>query len=281
MSDDLETPSGKGAGDENFPVGSFLLPKKLRPHVAVYYAFARAADDIADNPDLSSEEKVRRLDAFDHAVVGEANKDDLTLAKAHAVRRSFLETGVHLDHARDLLSAFKQDAVKTRYESWDQLIDYCNRSAAPVGRFLLELHGEHRAGFAWSDPLCNALQVLNHLQDCAEDLRDIDRVYLPSDWMAQNGVTIDDLRQPQSSTGLRKVLDMCLGETKQLLDSAEKLPAKLENRRLAMESAIIVRVAQTLAGKLKRQDPVQMRVKLSKPEYLACSARGILAGLLP
>ena len=145
---------------------------------------------------------------------------------------------------------------------------------------MLELHGEDRAGFEWSDPLCNALQVLNHLQDCAEDLRDIDRVYLPEDWMTENGVTIDDLRQPPSSSGLRKVIDMCLGETRQLLDDAGKLPGKLENRRLAMESAIIVRVAQTLAEKLERQDPVQMRVKLSKPEYLACSVRGVLAGLL-
>ena len=139
MSDNHETPSGKGAGDENFPVGSFLLPKKLRPHVAVYYAFARAADDIADNPDLNSEEKISRLNNYDLALIGEADQDDAALAKAHAVRRSFLETGVHLDHARDLLSAFKQDAVKTRYETWAQLIDYCNRSAAPVGRFFARI----------------------------------------------------------------------------------------------------------------------------------------------
>ncbi|NNE21073.1 MAG: squalene synthase HpnC [Rhizobiales bacterium] len=276
----IETPSGKGAGDENFPVGSFLLPKPLRPHVAVYYAFARAADDIADNPALEPRDKVDRLEAFDRAVTGQDDADDPALAKAHAVRRSFLQTGVHLDHARDLLSAFKQDAVKTRYNSWDDVIDYCNRSAAPVGRFLLELHGEDRAGFAWSDQLCNALQVLNHLQDCADDYNQMNRVYLPGDWMAENNVTVDDLKASQSSSGLRRVIDRCLEETDKLVNDAEKLPGNLTNRRLAMESAVIVRIARKLTTKLKRQDPVKMRVELSKPDFISCSLRGALAGLL-
>ena len=280
MSENIETPSGKGAGDENFPVGSFLLPRPLRPHVAVYYAFARAGDDIADNPVLEPQDKVDRLNAIDRVVAGEDAGDDPALAKAHAVRRSFLETGVQLGHARDLLSAFKQDAVKTRYDSWDDLIDYCNRSAAPVGRFLLELHGEDRAGFAWSDPLCNALQVLNHLQDCADDYDEMDRVYLPGDWMSENDVTVDDLKAPQSSSGLRAVIDRCLEETVKLLDDAEKLPGNLTNRRLAMESAIIVRIAQRLTTKLQRQDPLKIRVKLNKAEFVGCSVRGVVAGLL-
>ena len=279
-SENIETPSGKGAGDENFPVGSFLLPKSLRPHVAVYYAFARAADDIADNPALEPHDKVDRLEAFDRAVTGQCGADDPARAKAHAVRRSFLQTGVHLDHARDLLSAFKQDAVKTRYDSWDDLIDYCNRSAAPVGRFLLELHGEDRARFTWSDPLCNALQVLNHLQDCAEDYDQMDRVYLPGDWMAENNVTVDDLKAAHSSSGLRRVIDRCLGETSKLLKDAEKLPGNLSSRRLAMESAIIVRIAKRLTAKLQQQDPVKMRVELSKTEFVSCSMRGALSGIL-
>lgn len=280
MPGNIETPSGKGAGDENFPVGSFLLPKALRPHVAVYYAFARAADDIADNPALEPQDKVDRLNALDRALTGEDAGDDPALAKAHAVRRSFLQTGVDLDHARDLLSAFKQDAVKTRYDNWDDLIDYCNRSAAPVGRFLLELHGEDRAGFAWSDPLCNALQVLNHLQDCADDYDEMGRVYLPGDWMSENGVTVDDLKAAQSSSGLRVVIDRCLEETVKLLNDAEKLPGNLTSRRLAMESAIIVRIAQKLTTKLQRRDPVKMRVKLNKAEFFVCSVRGVVAGLL-
>ena len=112
----VETPSGKGSGDENFPVGSFLLPKRFRPHVAAYYAFARAIDDIADNPDLEPDDKVARLHAMDLALIGEAGAGDPAFAKAHDLRRSFLETGVDFAHARDLVSAFKQDAVKNRYE---------------------------------------------------------------------------------------------------------------------------------------------------------------------
>ncbi len=276
----IETPSGKGSGDENFPVGSLLLPAKLRPHVATYYAFARAADDIADNPDLQPEVKVARLDALDQAVAGVAGTDDPAMKKAHDVRRSFLETGVHFDHARDLLSAFKQDAVKTRYANWDEVIDYCNRSAAPVGRFLLDLHGEEPEAYAWSDPLCNALQVLNHLQDCAKDYEALDRVYLPGDWMAANGVTVDALKAPAASAGLRQVIDQCLDETDTLLRDARKLPGNLVNHRLAMESAIIVRIAVKLRTKLQRQDPVAMRVELSKPEFAMCAVLGAITGLL-
>ena len=129
-----ETPSGKGAKDENFPVGSMLLPRVLRPHVAVFYAFARAIDDVADNPELSPDEKIERLDGFDQALMG--LNDDAAFEKAHFVRSSLIYTGVPIQHCRDLISAFKQDAVKLRYDDWDDLMDYCDRSAAPVGTLL-------------------------------------------------------------------------------------------------------------------------------------------------
>jgi len=162
-----ETPSGKGSKDENFPVGSLLLSKVVRPHVAVFYAFARAIDDVADNPKLAPEEKIERLDGFDQALMG--LNDDPAFEKAHIVRSSLIYTGVPIQHCRDLISAFKQDAVKSRYENWDELIDYCDRSAAPVGRYLLDLHGVSKDLYAASDALCNALQVINHLQDCKDD----------------------------------------------------------------------------------------------------------------
>ena len=183
----LETPSGKNAKSENFPVGSWLLPAALRPHVAAFYAFARAGDDIADNPALAPEDKIARLTAFGDALA-EGEGDPRLFAKAHALRRSLAETGVPARHGLDLLEAFKQDAVKSRYRSWGDLIAYCNLSAAPVGRYLLDLHGESRDGWPASDALCNALQVLNHLQDCQEDHREMDRVYLPLEWLeAQAG----------------------------------------------------------------------------------------------
>ena len=276
----METPSGKGARDENFPVGSFLLPKRLRPHVAVYYAFARAIDDIADNPALAPDDKIGRLEAMDRALIGETGVGDPAFAKAHDLRHSFLETGVDFAHARDLVSAFKQDAIKSRYANWPELIDYCNRSAAPVGRFLLELHGEDEEAFAWSDPLCNALQVLNHLQDCADDYKQLDRVYLPSDWMEEEGVAVDALAEQSANRQLRRVFRRCLKETHKLIADARKLPGHVASPGLAMESAMIVRIAHKLHRKLAKRDPLRRRVQLSKSEYLSCGLRGIVAGLL-
>ncbi|MBY0422931.1 MAG: squalene/phytoene synthase family protein, partial [Parvularculaceae bacterium] len=135
-----ETPSGKGAKDENFPVGSLLLPKRLRPHVATYYAFARAIDDIADNGALPDDEKIRRLKAFDAALRGEPGYG-AEYEKAHALRDSMQSTGVPTVHGSDLVAAFVQDCEKRRYQSWEELLGYCRLSANPVGRYLLDLHG--------------------------------------------------------------------------------------------------------------------------------------------
>lgn len=277
MAEALETPSGKGAGDENFPVGSWLLPPALRPHVATFYAFARAADDIADNPDLAPDDKVRRLEALGRGLV-DGDGDPVALAKAHRLRASLAETGVTARHPLDLLEAFKQDAHKLRYESWDDLMGYCALSASPVGRYLLDLHGEDPAGYAASDPLCNALQVLNHLQDCQNDCRALDRVYLPGDWMVENEVAVADLLAPASSPGLRRVLDRCLDGVAELLARAESLPVRLTTRRFAMESAVIVRLAGRLHQLLGRNDPIAGRVALSKLDFLRAGVEGVWQG---
>lgn len=274
----IETPSGKGAGDENFPVGSFLLPRRLRPHVAVFYAFARAADDIADNPDLSPDDKLRRLGALDQVFDGRG-LDDPALAKAARIRDSLAATGVPDRHCRDLLAAFKQDAVKTRYADWGELMGYCRLSASPVGRYLLDLHGEAAADYPPSDALCDALQVLNHLQDCGKDFLALDRVYLPLDWMAEEGAAIDDLRAPRCSPGLRRVLDRCLDGVDGLLVRAAALPGRLRSRHLATESAVILTLAERLAVLLRRSDPLAGRVGLGKCDFLACGLRGVWRGL--
>ncbi len=273
----VETPSGKGARDENFPVGSWLLPAALRPHVATFYAFARAADDIADNPDLAPDDKVARLDGFDAALLGH-HADDPAYIKAHRIRESLCETGVPVEHCRDLIDAFKQDATKKRYRDWDDLMGYCDRSAAPVGRYLLDLHGEDRSGYPASDALCNALQVLNHLQDCKADYLNLDRVYLPRDWMAEYGVTVADLDAPQLVPGMRAVLDRTLDGVDALLVLAQELPDRLKSRRLAMESAAIVRIAERLADHLRRRDPLAERVELSPSAFLVCCMRGVWWG---
>ena len=269
----IETPSGKGVGDENFPVGSFLLPKPLRPHVACFYHFARAADDIADNPDLTAQEKLDRLEAYDRALVN--GSTDAQLSKPDHLRDSLRETGITDVHARDLLRAFMQDSVKTRYESWDDLMAYCRLSASPVGRYLLDLHGEDPADYALSDPLCDALQVINHLQDCQEDHREMDRVYLPQDWLAEAGIGVEALDQPTTSPALRSVLDKCLDESENLMIRARKLPKKLQSGHLGAESAVIVALADALMVQLRRRDPLAERVAFGKPR-MAMIAIGAL-----
>ena len=271
----VETPSGKSAGDENFPVGSWLLPARLRPHIACFYGFARAIDDIADNPDLAPEDKVARLDAFEAALTG-AKADDPAYRKAHSLRRSLRETGVTAEHGVDLLSAFKQDATKLRYRDWDDLIDYCNRSAAPVGRYLLDLHGDSGAGYPASDALCKALQVINHLQDCKQDYLDLDRVYLPLEWFERSGATVAELSAAKASPGVRALLDLALDGVEVLLAQARALPGGLLSRRLAMESAAILAIAERLTELLRRRDPLAERVELSRPQFLVCCLRGVL-----
>jgi squalene synthase HpnC len=274
----VETPSGKNAGTENFPVGSWLLPARLRPHVAVFYAFARAIDDVADSSDLPAEEKVRRLEGFATALTGQ--HQDAGYEKAVRLRFSLLETNVTTQHGLDLVAAFKQDAVKLRYKDWDDLMGYCILSASPVGRYLLDLHGESRACYPVSDALCNALQVLNHLQDCQDDYRQLNRVYLPQDWLQAAKTTVEELDAPRSSAGMRTVIDRCLESTDRLIVLARNLPLQLTSRHLAMESAVIVRIAEKLSALLRRRDPLAMRVKLSKPAFLGCGLHGIFHGLL-
>ncbi len=268
-----ETPSGKGARDENFPVGSFLLPAPLRPHVATFYDFARTIDDIADNPDLAPEDKIARLDGFDRALLGQT--DDPAYLKGQRIRESLAATGVTIQHCRDLVTAFKRDAVKLRYDDWDDLMGYCRFSAAPVGRYLLDLHGESADGYPASDALCDLLQVINHLQDCRDDYLALDRVYLPQDWMAAAGVSVEQLATERASPGLRAVIDQCLDGVDGLLARARTLPERLKSRRLGMESAAIIRLAEKLAAMLRRGDPMAGRVALSKPGLVAYAALGV------
>ncbi len=275
----VETPSGKGSGDENFPVGSFLLPARLRPHVARFYAYARAIDDIADNPKLEPQDKIARLTGFAEAIEG-GHAGDARYITAHRCRASLLETGVTTRHCLDLVAAFKQDAVKLRYDDWDDLMGYCYLSASPVGRYLLDLHGEDRSGYPFSDALCNALQVLNHLQDCQADYRAMNRVYLPQDWMRGEGATVEDLDRSQASPGLRRVIDRCLAATERLNAEARKLPGALNSTHLAMESAAIVRIAIKLTKALRARDPVAGRVQLTKPQFMGCFAMGAIGVLL-
>ncbi len=263
---DVESWSGKGRDDENFPVGSVLVSRRLRPHVHAFYAFARNADDIADSATLAADDKLARLDAMQAVLDGTRTRGSRS---GSGLRASLAATGVTGQHAHDLLGAFRQDAVKSRYADWGELLEYCRLSAAPVGRHVLDLHGERRDTWPASDALCAALQVLNHLQDGAKDLAALDRCYLPQDLLAAAGSDVADLRAPAATPGLRRVLDQLLDRCDALNQAAAELPARVRDRRLRLETAVIAGLARRLARRLRRGDPVASRVKLTRGDAVA------------
>ena len=271
----LETPSGKGRADENFPVGSFLIRRELRPHIHAFYRFAREADDIADNATLAATEKVRRLARMGEILEGASGTES---PAALAMRRSLAETRLGAQHCHDLLRAFTMDATKLRYRDWDDLMIYCRYSATPVGRQVLDLHGESQNTWTWSDPLCDALQVLNHLQDCAADYRALDRVYLPEQDLAACGSSVADLAARAATQGLRRVIDRLLDGTDGLVQRAQNLPRSVESPGLRRETAVIVALAERLARRLRRGDPLATRVKLSRGDFAASLLTGLWRG---
>ena len=275
----LETPSGKRASDENFPVGSLLLASRVRPHVAIFYKLARAADDIADNPHLSPEDKIGRLDRMAASVAGRETRDP-ALDTAHRMRESLAETDIEPKHCLDLLAAFKQDAIKQRYGDWSELMDYCELSTNPVGRYLLDLHGESQLLYPAADALCTALQVINHLQDVQADYRGLDRVYLPQDWLEREDLDVSVLDMPQANEALRRVLDLCLDGVADLLEAARILPDQLTDRRLAAESAVIVRLAMNLEERLRQGDPLAERVVIPRLVFFRLTVAGALGAFM-
>ncbi len=262
----VEAWSGKDRGDENFPVGSLLIARRLRPHVHAFYAFARNADDIADSPTLSPAEKLARLDVMGAVLEG---RSDAGSPSAVRLRNSLAATGVTLRHSLDLLDAFRQDATKRRYRSFHEVVDYCRLSAMPVGRYVLDLHGEKTGAWPASDALCVSLQVLNHLQDCARDFAALDRSYLPEDWLAEAGTGNEALRAAAETPALRRVLGKMLDRCDELNAEAAELPRRVRDRRLRLETAVIVGLARRLTARLRRGDPLARRVRLSKTDATA------------
>jgi farnesyl-diphosphate farnesyltransferase len=254
----IEAWSGKDRADENFPVGSLLIRRDLRRHVHAFYAFARNADDIADSSHLAAAEKIARLDVMEDVLLGHRADG---APSAMRLRDSLATTGVTPRHSLDLLIAFRRDATKLRYADWDELYDYCRYSAMPVGRHVLDLHGEDRATYVPSDALCTSLQVLNHLQDCAKDLAALDRCYLPA-------VPVAWLRGSAAPPELRAVFDALLDQIDVLNRAALDLPRLTRSRRLRVETAVIVGLAHRLARRLRRGDPLARRVRLTKGDAI-------------
>jgi len=263
--------------DENFPVASRLIPPELRPHVHRFYLCVRAADDVADDPGLAPDEKMALLEAMDAALRGEPADEDAT-RHARNFRASALETGVTVEHARHLLQAFMMDVTKLRYRNWSELVNYCRFSAAPVGRYLLDLHGEDASARPATDALCIALQVLNHLQDCGDDYRELDRVYIPEPWLAEAGIDVSALGEGRAGPAMRAVLDRALDRTDELILRARAGPKPIRRRGLRLETAVIVAIAARLSARLRRRDPLAVRVELGALDNAAAVVSGLARG---
>lgn len=280
----------KGPGDENFPVASRLIPARFRHTILAFYRFVRMADDISDAPDLAPETKTAWLEALDAALDrGRANEADIApppgldaavIDGAYRTREIFDAAGLTPIHARHLLQAFRQDATKLRYRDWNELLSYCRYSAAPVGRMLLDVHGEDNSGWPASEALCASLQILNHLQDCKPDYMELDRVYLPEPWFRDEGITVEALAAPQASPEMRRVLDRTLEGVHRLNVQARPLIGHIRHISLRLEAAIIVTIAELLEAKLRRCDPIARRVELSWSERLWAGIKGVVRGLV-
>lgn len=247
--------SGKGHHDENFPVASRLVRAELRPTILAFYRFARAADDVADHATASAEQKLAQLDDLERGVRGQG-----TSAEGEALYVALQARGLTDRHALDLLEAFRRDVTKRRYVDWADLMDYCRYSASPVGRFVLDLHGEPEALWPLNDALCNALQVINHLQDCAKDYRELDRVYIPLDVLGAQGLTVEALAERQASPKLLDVIAGLARRTAALLDQSRAFADRIADRRLAFEVGVIQALADSLVHRLERRDPLSQRV---------------------
>ena len=266
-----ELRSGKGHRDENFPVASLLVTAKHRAPILAFYRFARVADDVADHPDLPPPQKLALLDSLEASLLGAGRSEP----EGVALRGALAERALAPQHALDLLKAFRLDVMKSRYETWDELIEYCRYSAMPVGRFVLDVHGESQATWPASDAICAALQINNHLQDCGRDYRDVDRVYLPLDALAAAGTKVEALRESKASPALRACLAELAKGTRDLLDRGKHLPAQISDPRLSVEIRATIDLAYAINDLLLARDPLSEPVHLRKSRMLGITVSAL------
>ncbi|MBM7481325.1 squalene synthase HpnC [Bradyrhizobium sp. GM2.2] len=272
MTSASELRSGKGERDENFPVASWIIHPRHRALILAYYNFVRTADDIADHATLPPDEKLAYLDLLEAELLGKGD----TQAEAVSLRHALAERGMASRHALDVLIAFRMDVTKLRYENWDEVIHYCRYSAMPVGRFMLDVHGESTSTWAASDALCAALQINNHLQDCGKDFRELNRVYLPRDALAASGASVEQLGLAQSPPAMLACLQALAVRNEALLAEGRSLAAEIRDFRLGVEVSVIQAYADRIVRLLKVRDPLRERVHLNKLELLTFSLAGMI-----
>jgi squalene synthase HpnC len=266
-----ELRSGKTHRDENFPVASWIIHPRHRALILAFYNFVRTADDIADHATLPASDKLAYLDLLEAELLGQGDSQP----EAVSLRRALAERSMPPRHALDVLIAFRMDVTKLRYENWDEVIHYCRYSAMPVGRFMLDVHGESTSTWAASDALCAGLQINNHLQDCGKDFRDLNRVYLPRDALAAAGATAEELGAARASAPLLQCLHALAVRTETLLDQSRSLATEVKDFRLGLEISVIQAFADKIVGLLKVRDPLSETVHLSPMQLLAHSLTGM------
>src|SRR6195256_4195729 len=242
MTSASELRSGKTHRDENFPVASWIIHPRHRALILSFYNFVRTADDIADHATLKESEKLRLLDLLEAELLGKGD----TQPEAVNLRRALAERWMPPRHALDVLIAFRMDVTKLRYENWDEVVHYCRYSAMPVGRFMLDVHGESTSTWAASDALCAGLQINNHLQDCGKDYHDLNRVCLPRDALAAAGASVEELGAERASPALLQCLHSIAVRTAVLLDQSKSLSAEVKDFRLGLEISVIDRKSTRL-----------------------------------
>src|ERR1700743_2781742 len=227
--------SGKTHRDENFPLASWIIHRRPRALILAFYNFVRTADDIADHATLSERDKLAYLDLLEAELLGKGD----TQPEAVNLRHALVERSMPPRHALDVLIAFRMDVTKLRYENWDEVIHYCRYSAMPVGRFMLDVHGESTSTWAASDALCAGLQINNHLQDCGKDYRDLNRVYIPRDALEAVGAPVEALGQARASGALLRCLQSLAVRNEALLSEGRALSSEVRDFRLGLEISVI------------------------------------------
>jgi len=270
MTSASELRSGKTHRDENFPVASWIIHPRHRAVILAFYNFVRTADDIADHATLDANVKLAHLDLLEAELLGNGDSQP----EAVSLRRALAERSMPPRHALDLLTAFKMDVSKLRYANWDELIHYCRYSAMPVGRFMLDVHGESTSTWAASDALCAALQINNHLQDCGKDYKNLNRVYLPLDALEAAGAAVEALALDKAPASLLQCLHALAARTQTLLSEGKPLSSEVRDFRLGLEVAVIQAFAEKIVRLLKIRDPLSERVHLNPVELLAYSVGG-------
>jgi squalene synthase HpnC len=271
-----ELRSGKTHRDENFPVASWIIHPRHRALILAFYNFVRTADDIADHATLAPSDKLAYLDLLDAELLGKGDSQP----EAVNLRRALAERSMPPRHALDVLIAFRMDVTKLRYENWDEVIHYCRYSAMPVGRFMLDVHGESTSTWAASDALCAGLQINNHLQDCGKDFRGLNRVYLPRDALQAAGATVEALGLEKAPAALLQCLHSLAARTQSLLDQGKSLSAEVKDFRLGIEISVIQSFADRIVRLLKVRDPLSERVHLSPVELFAFSLGGVASEIV-